>query len=77
MAQKTLKCLAVTVLGTGLTANFICQNHRVESYRASTYHVFTYLNGVEVWKNDFGISTVSITPIELTPDQIPSEVTPF
>lgn len=71
MVDKKIKCYAVTLLGTGLNSSFVCLGHRVQAYQASTYHVFTHANGVEVWKNDFGVGTIRIEEISLSPEQIP------
>ena len=69
MAKTKVKCLRVRLLGTGLNTQFYCATHEVKAFNASTYHVFTYLNGVEVWKNDFGVSSIFIERVEIDPDE--------
>jgi hypothetical protein len=59
------KIYKMQVLGTGVNEIFYALSHEIVAYPASTYHKFTYTNGVVVFKNDFGVSQVIITPAEL------------
>lgn len=68
MAKK-VKALRVRLIGTGLNTQFVCALHEVKAYHASTWHVFTYLNGVQAWKNDFGVSTIFIEEVEIDPSE--------
>jgi hypothetical protein len=63
MAKR--KVISVQLLGTGVNETFYALSHEIVAYPASTYHKFTYTNGVVVWKNDFGVSQVIVTPAEL------------
>lgn len=72
MAEKKIKCIKVTILGTGLNASFYVLDHKVQAYQASTYHIFTYLNDVEVWKNDFGVSSIFKEQVEIEPSAVPT-----
>lgn len=69
MAKTKLKCLRIRLLGTGLNTQFYCLSHEVKAFDASTYHVFIHLNGTEVWKNDFGVSSIFIERVEIDPDE--------
>ena len=60
MAKKK-QVLKVKVTGTGLNEEFYCASHDIVSYPSSTYHKFTFVNGVVVWKNDFGVSQVIVS----------------
>jgi len=63
MAKR--KVISVLVQGTGVNEQFYALSHEIVAFPASTYHKFTYTNGVVVWKNDFGVSQIVITPAEL------------
>lgn len=62
MKQKVLK---VRVEGTGINQEFFAIAHEIVAYPASTYHKFTYSDGTVVYKNDFGVSQVTILPVDL------------
>jgi len=67
MAKK--KYYKVHITGTGLNERLLIAEHEILPFEASTYHKFTYPNGVTQLKNDFGVSTITLTPISLTEEE--------
>lgn len=75
MASKSNKYYRVRMVGTGLNEELLVSAHDIVSMPASTYHKFTFPDGRVLWKNDFGISTVIVFPVEMSPDDYDAEVT--
>lgn len=70
MATRKRKLFWAWIVGTGVNEKILIAAHEVISYQASTYHKFTYPNGVYQLKNDFGVSAITIAPVELSEDEI-------
>jgi len=69
-----IKLFRIILSGTGIQETLIVKTHEILSYPASTYHKFTYMNGTICLKNDFGVSSLTIWPIELTQEEINAEM---
>lgn len=65
--RKLFKAL---LLGTGLNEQLLVTSHEIVAFPASTYHKLTYPSGVVQYKNDFGVSAVTLIPVEMTDDEI-------
>ncbi len=65
MAAKR-KYLWAQIIGTGMNQTILVQSHEVVPFPASTYHKFLLPNGKIAWKNDFGVSDVILSPVEMT-----------
>lgn len=70
MAEKKIKLYRAIITGTGINEALLCISHEVVGYPASTYHKFVYPNGSIILKNDFGVSSVAIYPVEMTPEEL-------
>lgn len=70
MATRKRKLFKALVQGTGVNDTLLIASHEIISYPASTYHKFTYPNGVVQLKNDFGVSSVTIIPIEMSDEEL-------
>jgi len=66
MAAKKNKYYRVLLLGTGLNETLLVAGHEVVAMPASTYHKFTFPDGRILWKNDFGVASVLVFPLDLT-----------
>lgn len=67
MAKK--KFFQTHIVGTGLNERLLIKEHEIVSFPASTYHKFTYPNGVVQLKNDFGVNTITLIPVMLTDEE--------
>lgn len=70
VAAKKLKLYRAVITGTGINETILCLSHDIVGYSASTYHRFVYPNGVVILKNDFGISSVALYPVEMSPEEL-------
>lgn len=66
MSARKRKLFRATIQSTMSNENILVAAHEIVECPASTYHKFTYPNGVVQYKNDFGVSAVTLIPVEMT-----------
>lgn len=70
MAERKRKLFWALIVGTGLNDKILISAHEIMPYPASTYHKFTYPNGATQLKNDFGVSSITLYPVEMTDEEL-------
>lgn len=67
---KKRKIFKAILAGTGINETLLLNAHEIIPFPASTYHKLTYPSGIVQYKNDFGVSSVTLIPVEMTDDEI-------
>jgi len=76
MARKS-KYLIVRLMGTNLNDSILVKSHEIIPYPSSTYHKFVFPNDCVIYRNDFGVSQVTIDVIELTEEEALARMKPY
>lgn len=71
MAARKRRLHWIVLGGTGLNnEKILISAHEILPFPASTYHKLTYPNGMIQYKNDFGVSSVTLIPVDMSDDEI-------